>query len=117
MTAGPSLHIARDNTGVDVEAAYEQYWKEFEAGFWETEVRSGRLRHQRSSMFLSHWLIANTGEEILARAKEQSHLMETIRAATTIKLMGREAMNVAAFRGGKYLLTNHPTSDTKTLSF
>ncbi len=33
------------------------------------------------------------------------------------KLIGREAMNVAAFRGGKYLLTNHPTPDTKPLSF
>ncbi len=33
------------------------------------------------------------------------------------KLAGREALNVAAFRGGKYLLTNHPTQDTKPLSF
>ncbi len=54
-------------SGVDVEAAYEQYWKEFETGFWETEIRAGRLRHQRSSMFLNHWIIAKTGEEILAR--------------------------------------------------
>ena len=54
-------------SGVDVEAAYEQYWKEFETGFWETEISAGRLRHQRSSMFLNHWLIAKTGEEILAR--------------------------------------------------
>jgi ATP-binding cassette subfamily B protein RaxB len=37
-------------------------------------------------------------EEILARAKEQSHLMETIRAATTIKLMGREADRESAWR-------------------
>jgi hypothetical protein len=54
-------------TGADVEAAYGQYWKDFETGFWETEVSSGRLRHQRSSLFLSHWLIAKTGEEIPAR--------------------------------------------------
>ena len=54
-------------SGVGVEAAYEQYWQEFETGFWETEIRAGRLRHQRSSVFLSHWLIAKTGEEILAR--------------------------------------------------
>jgi hypothetical protein len=33
------------------------------------------------------------------------------------KLVGREALKVAAFRGGKYLLTNHETSDTKPLSF
>jgi ABC-type bacteriocin/lantibiotic exporter with double-glycine peptidase domain len=30
-------------------------------------------------------------EEILARAKEQSHLMETVRAATTVKLLGARA--------------------------
>src|SRR5581483_6060392 len=47
--------------------AYERYWKEFETGFWETEISAGRVRHQRSSMFLNHWLIAKTGEEILAR--------------------------------------------------
>ncbi len=33
------------------------------------------------------------------------------------KVVGRESMNVTAFRGGKYLLTNHPTADTKLLSF
>jgi hypothetical protein len=54
-------------SGADVEAAYGQDWKEFETGFWETEISAGRVRHQRSSMFLNHWLIAKTGEEILAR--------------------------------------------------
>ena len=54
-------------SGVDVETAYEQSWKEFETGFWEAEISAGRVRHQRSSMFLNHWLIAKTGEEILAR--------------------------------------------------
>lgn len=37
-------------------------------------------------------------EEILARAKEQSHLIETVRAATVIKLMGREAERESAWR-------------------
>lgn len=53
--------------GDDVERAYEQFWKEFETGFWEAEVSAGRVRHARSSIFLNHWLIAQTGEEILAR--------------------------------------------------
>ena len=43
------------------------FWKEFESGFWETEIGAGRRRYQRSSMFLNQWLIAKTGEEILAR--------------------------------------------------
>jgi len=37
-------------------------------------------------------------EEIQASAKERSHVMETIRASTTIKLMGREADREAAWR-------------------
>jgi Protein of unknown function DUF262/Protein of unknown function (DUF1524)/Restriction Enzyme Adenine Methylase Associated len=54
-------------SGVDVEGAYETNWKEFETGFWETEFNFGRLRYTRSSVFLNHWLIAQTGEEISAR--------------------------------------------------
>jgi ATP-binding cassette subfamily B protein RaxB len=37
-------------------------------------------------------------EEILAHAKEQSHLMETVRAATTIKVLGREVEREASWR-------------------
>ena len=54
-------------SGVDVEVAYEKNWKEFETGFWETEMSFGRIRYSRSSIFLNHWLIARTGEEIVAR--------------------------------------------------
>jgi len=54
-------------TGTDVEKAYERNWKEFETGFWEPEVSVGRLRYPRSAIFLNHWLIARTGEEVVAR--------------------------------------------------
>ncbi len=54
-------------SGEDVEAAYEFYWKDFETGFWEAEVNFGRLRYSRSSILMNHWLIARTGEEIVAR--------------------------------------------------
>ena len=53
--------------GTDVELAYQENWKEFETGFWETEVSVGRLRYARSAIFLNHWLIARTGEEVVAR--------------------------------------------------
>jgi hypothetical protein len=55
------------DAGTDVEDAYQKHWKDFETGFWETEVSVGRLRYPRSSIFLNHWLIARTGEEIVAR--------------------------------------------------
>ncbi|MEL6826745.1 MAG: peptidase domain-containing ABC transporter, partial [Pseudomonadota bacterium] len=41
---------------------------------------------------------AREEEQILANAKEQSHLIETVRANTTIKLMGRETEREAAWR-------------------
>ncbi|MCJ0824866.1 DUF262 domain-containing protein [Luteimonas sp. 50] len=53
--------------GADVEKAYGKYWDQFETAFWEEEVNVGRMKHQRSSVFLNHWLIAKTGEEVLAR--------------------------------------------------
>ena len=54
-------------SGTDVEDTYQQYWKAFETGFWETEVSVGRIRYPRSSIFLNHWLIARTGERVVAR--------------------------------------------------
>ena len=37
-------------------------------------------------------------EEILAEAKEQTHLMESVRAAVTLKLLGREAVREGGWR-------------------
>ncbi len=54
-------------TGTNVEDAYRDNWKDFETGFWETEISVGRLRYPRSAIFLNHWLIARTGEEVVAR--------------------------------------------------
>jgi hypothetical protein len=53
--------------GTDVEQAYQKYWKEFETGFWETEISVGRLRYPRSAIFLNQWLVARTGDEVFAR--------------------------------------------------
>ena len=39
-----------------------------------------------------------TEEQIIASAKEQSHMVESVRAAMTIKLMGREAQRESAWR-------------------
>lgn len=47
-----------------------------------------------------------TEETILAEAKEQTHLMETVRAATTLKLLGREAVREGAWRNMHAETTN-----------
>ena len=54
-------------SGTNVEDAYQRNWKEFETGFWELEINVGRLRYPRSAIFLNHWLIARTSEEVVAR--------------------------------------------------
>lgn len=54
-------------SNADVESAYSKYWQQFETAFWEQEVSAGRVKQPRSSVFLNHWLIAKTGEEVLAR--------------------------------------------------
>lgn len=54
-------------TDADVQGAYERHWREFESAFWEAEISVGRLLYPRSSIFLNHWLIARTGEEVVAR--------------------------------------------------
>lgn len=51
----------------DVQGIYERHWKDFETGFWEKEISVGRVLLPRSSVFLNHWLIAQTGQEIVAR--------------------------------------------------
>lgn len=53
--------------GANVEDAYAKYWAQFETAFWETEVNVGRMKYQRSSVFLNHWLVTQTAEEVLAR--------------------------------------------------
>jgi ATP-binding cassette subfamily B protein RaxB len=52
-------------------------------------------------------------EEIIAHAKEQSHLMETVRASTTIKLMGREVERESAWRNLYAEVTNAGVSVAK----
>ena len=54
-------------SGADVEEAYERNWKEFETAFWEKEISVGRIRYPRSSIFVNHWLVARTGDEVVAR--------------------------------------------------
>lgn len=53
--------------GANVEEAYSKYWAQFETAFWEEDVNVGRTNIPRSSVFLNHWLIARTGDEVVAR--------------------------------------------------
>ena len=50
--------------GADIRRAYEQYWRLFDEAFWTTDVRLGRFTLPQVSLFLNHWLVAETGEEV-----------------------------------------------------
>jgi hypothetical protein len=49
------------------EKVYREYWEQFETPFWEKEVSAGRIRHSRSSLFLTQWLAAQTRRDITTR--------------------------------------------------
>jgi ATP-binding cassette subfamily B protein RaxB len=56
---------------------------------------------------------ARQEEEILQRAAEQSHLMESVRASTTIKLMGRETEREGSWRNLYANVVNSAVSVSK----
>ena len=110
-------------SGADVEGAYEVYWRDFESAFWETEINVGRTKYPRSSIFLNHWLIARTGEEVVARevftrfkryanevGESMSELLKQIKASADVyrefiqngaKLTGPiDALGLFAYRTG-----------------
>lgn len=51
----------------DTEVIYEQSWQDFETDFWQTKVGRGDRAQPRLSLFLDHWLVARTGEDIAMR--------------------------------------------------
>ena len=58
--------IVRD--GGSAQAAFKGHWQDLERAFWTKEVRIGRYSLERLSLFLNHWLVAQTGEEISTRS-------------------------------------------------
>ncbi|MBB5188318.1 hypothetical protein HNQ57_002597 [Zhongshania antarctica] len=40
----------------DIERLYDDYWKSFDAKFWRTEVKQGRVKRPRIDLFLQHYL-------------------------------------------------------------
>lgn len=50
--------------GSDTESLYNKYWRNFETDYWEKQIGRGRMLLPRISMFLSDYLVAQTGEEV-----------------------------------------------------
>lgn len=50
--------------GANIRTAYEASWRLFDEPFWTSEVRLGRFTLPQVSLFLNHWLVAQTGEEV-----------------------------------------------------
>ncbi len=91
----------------DVELAYEEYWAQFETAFWEETINVGRFPFQRSSIFLNHWLISRTGEEIVTRDvfgrfRDFADNDADEPMAALLKEIGRAAQTYKAFVEGVY---------------
>ena len=54
--------------GGSAHAAFRDHWQDLEKSFWTKEVRIGRYSMERLSLFLNHWLVAQTGEEVSTRS-------------------------------------------------
>jgi hypothetical protein len=54
--------------GGSAKAAFRDHWQDLEKPFWAKEVRIGRYSLERLSLFLNHWLVAQTGEEVSTRS-------------------------------------------------
>ena len=54
--------------GGSAKTAFQEHWQELEKSFWTKEVRIGRYSLERLSLFLNHWLVAQTGEEVSTRS-------------------------------------------------
>jgi hypothetical protein len=50
--------------GADIRKAYEANWRPFDESFWASEDRLGRFKLPQVSLFLNHWLVAQTGEKV-----------------------------------------------------
>ena len=82
--------------GGDVLSAYDSSWREFETGFWESEISAGRMRQPRASVFLNHWLIAKTGEEVVAREVFSRFKQYVLGAEKPMSVMLKELHRSAA---------------------
>ena len=55
------------NAGEDVEALYQQCWREFDdpnEAFWRAEVKQGRVKRPRIDLFLQHYLSLKTLDDV-----------------------------------------------------
>ena len=63
--------------GIDAEDLYEREWRPFEDPWWRDEVRQGRIVRPRLDVFLNHWLVMETAEEVQSHevfAKFKQHV-------------------------------------------
>lgn len=57
------LHTA-GQAGLNSDALYKRYWREFDQSWWRKEVRQGRLVRPRIDVYLNYWLTMRTAEEV-----------------------------------------------------
>lgn len=48
----------------DIDALYEEFWQSFDADFWRSEVKQGRLKRPRVDLFTQHYLSVHLRDEV-----------------------------------------------------
>lgn len=59
-----SLFQLLERAKVDIEEAFDAYWRQLETPFWQEDVRQGRIIRSRLDAFFGHYLTMRTAEEV-----------------------------------------------------
>jgi hypothetical protein len=109
------LFLELEAEGKDSESLYETHWAPFDTDPWRQKVSQGRLYRPRVDLFLQHWLILRTLDDVVA-----TDIFTTFR--THVQSRGKDATEVlvdlsksgAAWRG---LEDAEPTSRLGTFVY
>ncbi|ASK66188.1 hypothetical protein CFK39_10605 [Brachybacterium avium] len=87
--------------GADIRIAYEANWRLFDEPFWTSEVRLGRFTLPQVSLFLNHWLVAQTGEEVRTPATfaRFKHWLEYENSGSVIDVVRVLHAHAVAYQG------------------
>jgi len=80
------------------EQLYEEYWLPFDAEFWRTLEKQGRLLRPRSDIFLQHYLTLHRRQESLI-AHLYNEYKDWIKTASPFPTVKSELENLSKYRG------------------
>lgn len=62
-----SILYTASEAGLDSDAVYRDYWRQFDESWWRSEVGQGRITRPRIDVFLNYWLTMRRAEEVQSK--------------------------------------------------